>query len=79
MPVDSSLLRSDLAVFDLVYEPLQTKLLTEAKKKGAITVDGLAMLVFQGALSFEIWTGEKAPVEAMMKAASNELTSRIGK
>jgi shikimate dehydrogenase len=77
MPVDSSLLRSDLAVFDLVYEPLETRLLTEAKKKGATTVDGLTMLVFQGALSFEIWTGEKAPVEVMMRAASDELTSRI--
>jgi len=79
MPVDSSLLRSDLVVFDLVYGPLETRLLTEAKKKGAKTVDGLAMLVFQGALSFEIWTGEKAPVEVMMKAASDELASRIGK
>jgi shikimate dehydrogenase len=77
MPVDTSLLRSDLVVFDLVYEPLETRLLSEAKKKGATTVDGLAMLVFQGALSFEIWTGEKAPVEAMMKAASDELGSRI--
>jgi shikimate dehydrogenase len=77
MPVDSSLLRSDLAVFDLVYEPLETRLLMEAKKKGATTVDGLAMLAFQGALSFEIWTGKKAPVEVMMKTALDELTSRI--
>ena len=79
VPLDSSLLRSDLVVFDLVYEPLETRLLIEAKKQGATTVDGLAMLVFQGALSFEIWTGEKAPIEVMMKAASDELASRIGK
>ena len=79
IPVNPSLLRSDLAVFDLVYEPLETRLLAEAKKKGATTVDGLTMLVFQGAISFEIWTGEKAPIEVMMKAATDELASRAGK
>jgi shikimate dehydrogenase len=79
MPVDSSLLRPDLTIFDLVYEPFETRLLMEAKKKGATTVDGLAMLVFQGAVSFEIWTGEKAPVEVMTEAALDELASRAGK
>jgi len=79
MPVNPSLLRSDLAVFDLVYEPIETRLLAEAKKKGATIIDGLTMLVFQGAVSFEIWTGEKAPLEVMMKAATDELASRAGK
>jgi shikimate dehydrogenase len=77
-PVDSSFLRSDLAVFDLVYEPLETRLLAEAKKKGATTIDGLTMLVFQGAVSFETWTGVKAPVEVMMKAAAEEISQRTG-
>jgi shikimate dehydrogenase len=72
-PIDPALLRSDLVVFDMVYEPLETKLLAEAKKKGATTVDGLSMLVFQGAISFEIWTGSKAPVEVMMNAVTEEL------
>ncbi|MBS7615521.1 shikimate dehydrogenase [Candidatus Bathyarchaeota archaeon] len=75
-PVDTALLRSDLVVFDLVYEPLETKLLIEAKKRGATTIDGLTMLVFQGAMSFEIWTGRTAPFEVMMKAATSELALR---
>jgi shikimate dehydrogenase len=75
-PVTASLLRSDLVVFDLVYEPIETKLLVDAKRKGAMTVDGLSMLVFQGAVSFEIWTGVKAPVEVMMNAAVEELQAR---
>ncbi|MEM2914534.1 MAG: shikimate dehydrogenase [Candidatus Bathyarchaeia archaeon] len=79
MPVDSSLLRAGLVVFDLVYEPLETRLLLEAKRKGAMTIDGLTMLVFQGAISFEIWTGKKAPLEVMMKAAVDEITSRTNK
>jgi len=77
-PVDSSLLRSDLTVFDLVYEPLETRLLAEAKKKGATTIDGLTMLVFQGAVSFETWTGVEAPVEVMMEAAAEEIAQRTG-
>ena len=78
MPVDSSFLRSDLVVFDLVYEPLETRLLKEAKKKGATTIDGLTMLVFQGAISFETWTGVKAPVEVMMEAAAEEISQKTG-
>lgn len=72
-PVDRKLLRPGLVVFDLVYEPLETRLLREAAQVGAKTVDGLSMLVHQGAASFEIWTGVKAPIEAMMKAAAREL------
>ena len=72
-PVDRKLLRPGLVVFDLVYEPLETRLLREAAQIGAKTVNGLSMLVHQGAASFEIWTGVKAPIEAMMKAAKTEL------
>jgi len=72
-PVERSLLRRDMIVFDLVYNPPETRLLGEAKSLGAKVIDGLAMLVYQGAASFEIWTGMKAPVEVMMKAARDEL------
>ena len=72
-PVDRKLLRLGLVVFDLVYEPLETRLLREAAEIGAKTVNGLSMLVHQGAASFEIWTGVKAPIEVMMKAATREL------
>jgi len=75
-PVDPSLLRPDLVVFDLVYEPLETRLLSDARRLGAKAIDGLSMLVHQGAASFEIWTGMKAPIEVMMKAAIGELERR---
>lgn len=72
-PVDKDLLRPDLRVFDLVYNPLETRLLKESKSVGAETVDGLTMLVSQGAASFEIWTGRMAPIEVMMRAAREKL------
>jgi len=75
-PVSKSLLRSDLTVFDLVYEPLETRLLREARQIGARTVDGLSMLVHQGAASFEIWTAKKGPIGVMTKAAMEELGRR---
>ncbi len=56
-------------VFDLVYRPVETPLLKEAKAAGAKTVDGIAMLARQGALSFEIWTEVKPPLEVMEKSA----------
>lgn len=68
-PVPADLIRSGLVVFDAVYNPLETRLLREAKAAGAITIDGLEMLVWQGVLAFEHWTGQKAPPEAMRQAA----------
>ena len=56
-------------VYDLVYNPLETPLLREAAKAGAPVLGGLPMLVYQGAASFEHWTGKSAPVEVMMSAA----------
>ncbi len=72
-PVASSLLKPGLIVFDLVYNPLKTRLLRDAEQAGAKTIGGLDMLVWQGALAFEQWTGLKAPVEVMKKAAINVL------
>ena len=64
-PVPADALHGDLAVFDVVYTPRETRLLRDAAAVGATTVTGDWMLVFQGAEAFEIWTGEEAPVEAM--------------
>jgi len=64
-PVPPHLLKSDLIVFDIVYNPIKTRLLREAEEAGAKTINGLDMLVWQGALAFEKWTGLKAPVEVM--------------
>ena len=65
-----------LAVMDIVYNPIETTLAREAKAVGAKVVSGLEMLVFQGAASFEIWTGKSAPVEVMRHAALNQIASR---
>jgi len=64
-PVAADLLKPSLIVFDLVYNPIKTRLLREAEQAGAKTISGLDMLVWQGALAFEQWTGIKAPVELM--------------
>ena len=55
-------------VSDIVYRPLLTPLLKEAKKHRLKTHGGLGMLLHQGALAFEIWTGRKAPIAVMKKA-----------
>ena len=62
-----------LSVFDLVYNPRQTKLLRQAQAAGAQVIGGLGMLVHQGAAAFELWTRKKAPVEMMYEAASQIL------
>ncbi len=64
-PVASGLLKPGLVVFDLVYNPIKTRLLREAEQAGARTISGLDMLVRQGALAFEKWTGLKAPGKVM--------------
>ncbi len=74
--IDASFLHPKLTVMDIVYNPTETKLAADAKKAGARVVDGLDMLVHQGAASFEIWTGKSAPVEVMKQAALSQL---IGK
>lgn len=66
--VDESMLHKNLFVYDLIYNPAATKLLALAEKIGARSSNGLGMLLYQGALSFEIWTGKKAPEEVMRKA-----------
>ena len=68
-PVPAELLSANLTVFDIVYNPLPTRLLREAKTAGAETIDGLEMLVRQGAASFEIWTAVKPPPDEMRTAA----------
>jgi shikimate dehydrogenase len=66
-------LNSDLIVMDIVYNPVETMLALEAKAAGAKVVSGVEMLIYQGAASFEIWTGRQAPVQVMRKAALQQL------
>ena len=61
-------------VFDIVYSPPETQLLKMARKVGARTIDGVAMLVHQGAKAFELWTGVEPPIEVMERAVRQALT-----
>jgi len=72
-PVPPKLLRRTVAVMDIVYNPIETKLAKDAKAAGAKVVSGVEMLIYQGAASFEIWTGKPAPVQVMREAALNHL------
>jgi len=75
-PVDAGLLHSSLVVLDAVYHPLETTLLRDAKLAGAKTVDGLWMLVHQGALQQLAWFKEIGDVQLMRQAALDELANR---
>lgn len=63
-------------VYDLVYNPAQTPLLRQAAGDGAATLGGIAMLVYQGAASFEHWFSRPAPVEIMLNAATAAMAAR---
>ena len=60
-------------VFDLIYRPLETKLLQRAREAGAKTISGLEMFIHQGAKAFEIWTGENMPLDEVRKALKEKL------
>ena len=72
-PVPAELLKPDMYVFDVVYNPVKTRLLREAGEAGARTISGVDMLVWQGVLAFEKWTGQSAPVDIMRKEALKAL------
>jgi len=76
-PVPARLLKPGLVVFDSVYNPIKTGLLREAEAAGAQTIGGLDMLVWQGALAFEKWTGQKAPFELMKREVIKRLSSNL--
>ena len=71
-PIDDDLLPINW-VCDIVYRPLETRLLRVARQAGIVTVDGLGMLVHQGALAFEAWTGQPPDTKLMRAAALEQL------
>ncbi|MDQ3703188.1 MAG: shikimate dehydrogenase [Chloroflexota bacterium] len=75
-PVSPALLAPHLVVYDLVYNPARTPLLEAAAAAGARTQEGLPMLIYQGALAFEHWTGQPAPVSVMMEQGRRALADR---
>jgi len=70
---DRAAIPARLTVFDLVYNPAQSRLLQQARASGACAIGGLEMLVQQGALSFEMWTRKVAPLEVMRTACEQRL------
>ncbi|MGZ6706678.1 MAG: shikimate dehydrogenase [Solirubrobacteraceae bacterium] len=72
LPLDADALGEYPCVVDLVYRSSATDLLLEAARRGARTIDGLEILVRQGALSFERWTGRAAPLDVMRAAVRDE-------
>jgi shikimate dehydrogenase len=69
---DGKLLENKIC-YDLIYNPLQTKFLKQADEFGAVTINGLDMLIMQGNRSFEIWTGKTFPFESIKELLSNKL------
>ena len=66
--IPSGFVTSRMVVCDLIYNPPVTPLLDAAKQMGAVSMNGLGMLVHQGALAFELWTGEQPPINVMRES-----------
>ncbi|MBI5379723.1 MAG: shikimate dehydrogenase [Nitrospirae bacterium] len=77
-PIPPELIEPHHVVCDIVYLPEETPLLQAARLRGASLVGGLGMLLHQGALAFELWTGRPAPLPVMREALQNELARRKG-
>ncbi len=73
---DRKLIKSSHAVFDIIYNR-ETELLKDARAAGALSLDGVMMLVYQGAKALEIWTGLKAPAAVMEKAVREGLKEKM--
>jgi shikimate dehydrogenase len=72
-PVDLSAAQPGMLVCDVVFNPPETRLLATARQQGLPVLDGLAMLVYQGAIGFELWTHEQAPEQVMKRALRRAL------
>ncbi len=65
--LDPSILHKDLIVSDIIYNPRETLLLRQAKERGCFCMNGLYMLLYQGAAAFTCWTGQEMPIEIIQK------------
>jgi shikimate dehydrogenase len=74
--LSSNMLHQDLIVFDLIYNPLETKLIKDARKVGCKTINGLDMLISQGALAFEWWTDKKPNINLMKRKVIEFLSEK---
>ncbi|MBN2468228.1 MAG: shikimate dehydrogenase [Deltaproteobacteria bacterium] len=76
IPVPAGALRKGMLVFDVVYNPAETKLLVDAARRGCDTISGVDMFINQAAAQFELWTGKKAPVASMKKVVLDRLAKK---
>ncbi len=74
-PLPAELLGSGQVVFDIVYNPLTTKLLRDAKFQGATVISGIEMFLNQACLQFELWTGRPAPAEVMREVLMKKFST----
>lgn len=74
--IHPSLLQPHQMVFDMVYAPPRTRLMADAESEGARAANGLSMLLWQGAISFEFWFNRQAPVEAMRRGLVEAVADR---
>jgi len=73
LPIDTRLLHKGLMVYDIIYTPLKTRLIKAAEKRSLKATGGVGMLLYQGVIAFELWTGKKAPVALMKKELLDSL------
>jgi shikimate dehydrogenase len=73
LPFDLTRVRHPAGVYDMIYNPPQTRLLEAATAQGVPNANGLSMLVHQGARALTIWSGVSVPVDAMRTAARRAL------
>jgi shikimate dehydrogenase len=76
LPIPRELVGKGQLVCDLVYNPPMTRLLIAARARGADTLSGIGMLLYQGVIAFEIWTGKKAPVSLMKRTLQRQMRKR---
>ncbi len=76
LSIGRELITESHLVCDLIYKPRNTKLLQAARSRGAKTLSGIGMLLYQGVIAFEIWTGKAAPVAVMRRALSEQMRKR---
>jgi shikimate dehydrogenase len=75
-PIPKNDLSKEMVVMDIVYNPLETQFLKDAAARGCQTINGVDMFVFQGVQQFELWTGQKAPVDVMQNAVLGALGAK---
>jgi len=74
-PIRKELLTKEMVIMDIVYNPIETKLIKDAKSVGCKTIDGLAMFVYQGAQQFKLWTGIEPSIEYIKKIVIKEFNN----